>query len=232
MPKFSAGLHKDVSKIFDGVAIPKKNAAEAVVSQNRTKVSALSSASQSVGRSGSMNREKIPENNLKNKPSSPALSKIKSRFSTIFHFESSPKQKMMAGLIPILLIVLIWVIGRAFNTNPTRIIKAGTFDPVLTPAVSVKDKWQIPEKYTAGLRDPMQYDSAPSQSDPAEEQQNSYDKIIVRGIVYSDDHPTAIIGSEIVGVGAKVYGATVTKINANSVEFQINDKVWTQTVQN
>ena len=214
MPKFSAGLHKDVSKIFDGVAIPKKNEAESAISQL-------------VGRSGSINREKAPKNNVKSEPFSHVLSEIKSKFSNILHSAHNPRQKMMAVLIPILFVVLIWVIGRAFNTTPTRTIEAGTFDLKPISAAPIRDKWKVPEEYPADMRDPMQYGSSPS----AKEQRTSYDKIIVRGIVYSDDRPTAIIGNEIAGVGDEVYGATIIKINTNSVEFQMNDNIWTQTVQ-
>ena len=215
MSKFSAGLHKDVSKIFDGVAIPKRNEAEPAVSQNHNR--ALSSISQFGGQSGS----------IKKKPFSQALLKIKSKFSNFFYSAHNPRQKVMAGVMPISLIVLIWVIGRAFNPAPTSSIKAGMFDLRPIPAAPVRDKWQVPEEYPTGLRDPMQYSSAPS----AKEQKHGYDKIIVRGIVYSDDHPAAIIGNEIAGVGDEVYGVTIIKINANSVEFQMNDNIWTQTVQ-
>ncbi|NIA17504.1 MAG: hypothetical protein GWO86_04065 [Planctomycetes bacterium] len=231
MSKFSAGLHKDVSKIFDGVAIPKKNAAEAVVSQNHNRAAALSSGPRSGGRADSAGREKTPKNNIKKKSSSQTLSNIKSKFSEVFHSAGNPRQKVMAALVPLLLIVLIWVIGRAFGTTPIKTIKAGTFDPAPIAARPVKDKWQTPEKYPDDLRDPMQYSSDSSAPAQEQEQQNSYDKIVVRGIVYSDDSPTAIIGDEIVGVGDKVYGVTVLKINADSVEFQMDDNVWTQKVQ-
>jgi hypothetical protein len=39
------------------------------------------------------------------------------------------------------------------------------------------------------------------------------------------------VGIEIVHVGSKVAGATVTKINKDDVEFEINGKKWTQKVQ-
>jgi len=223
MSKFNAGLHKDVSKIFDGVAIPKRNEVEPAASQNNNRAS----TSQSTGRLGSINSEKALKNNVKKKSSSQAVSKIRTKFSGIFNSAGTPRQKAMAILAPILFIVLIWVVGRAFNTAPTKTVKAGTFDLKPIPAAPVKDKWLAPEKYPADLRDPMQYSLEPS----ATGRRHGYDKIIVRGIVYSDDRPTAIIGSEIVGVGGEIYGTTVTKINVDSVEFKMNDNIWTQTVQ-
>ena len=40
MSKYNPGLHKDVSAIFDGVAITRDNAAGAAVSQNHNRVPA------------------------------------------------------------------------------------------------------------------------------------------------------------------------------------------------
>jgi type II secretory pathway component PulC len=55
--------------------------------------------------------------------------------------------------------------------------------------------------------------------------------LIVKGIVYSEDSSFAIIGTEIVHEGGTVSGATVVKINPDSVEFEMNGKRWTQKVQ-
>lgn len=58
----------------------------------------------------------------------------------------------------------------------------------------------------------------------------------VRGIVYDPDNPAkscALIGSEgrIVRIGDTVNGATVIKINKNSIEFEKEGKKYTQTIQ-
>jgi hypothetical protein len=55
--------------------------------------------------------------------------------------------------------------------------------------------------------------------------------IAVKGIVYSKDNPSAVIGSQIVHEGDKVSGATIVKINEKSVDFEMNGKKWTQKVQ-
>jgi len=83
---------------------------------------------------------------------------------------------------------------------------------------------QIPVSYPMMLRDPMQFG-------PATATQGETGKLIVKGIVYNEDNPSAVIGTQIVHEGDKVLGATVVKINKDSVEFEMNDKRWTQKVQ-
>jgi hypothetical protein len=55
--------------------------------------------------------------------------------------------------------------------------------------------------------------------------------LIVKGIVYSEDKPSAVIDSQIVHQGEKIGGVTVVKINKNNVEFEVDGKTWTQEVQ-
>jgi type II secretory pathway component PulC len=54
--------------------------------------------------------------------------------------------------------------------------------------------------------------------------------IVVKGIVWSTDKPSALIGNQIVREGGSVSGARVTKINRDSVEFEMNGTTWTQGV--
>jgi hypothetical protein len=54
---------------------------------------------------------------------------------------------------------------------------------------------------------------------------------VVKGIVYSEDNPCAVVGDRIVSAGDTVGGATVVKINPDSVEFTMGDKNWTQKVE-
>ena len=54
--------------------------------------------------------------------------------------------------------------------------------------------------------------------------------LLVKGILYSEDNPAAIIGILIVHEGDSVYGATVVKIERDSVIFEKNGKKWQQPV--
>ena len=56
-------------------------------------------------------------------------------------------------------------------------------------------------------------------------------ELAVRGILYSQDKPSAVIGNQIVHEGEKVSGATIQKINKDSVEFELDGKKWTQQIQ-
>jgi len=54
--------------------------------------------------------------------------------------------------------------------------------------------------------------------------------LIVKGVVISDN-PSAVIGNSIVHEGETIMGATVIRINQDSVEFEADGKKWTQQVQ-
>ena len=222
MPKFNAGLHKDVSAIFDGVVIH-RDAAESGILQKPAGTAPAVPTPQPGKPLYSTNRAGA----VQQRQSLQRLSKIKDKFSTLFSPDVAPRQKMMTVLIPILLIVFVWVLIRVFNTNPTGTIKAGTFQPEFTPVASVeKNTWKAPEPYPTDIRNPMEFGSEATTSSKTE-----YNRVIVKGIVYSVSKPTAIIGNEIVCAGDKVSGVTIVKINADSVEFEMNGERWTQKVQ-
>jgi type II secretory pathway component PulC len=56
-------------------------------------------------------------------------------------------------------------------------------------------------------------------------------QLIVKAIVYSEDNPSAVIGKQIVHEGDEISGATIVKINEDSVEFEMNGERWKQKVQ-
>ena len=130
----------------------------------------------------------------------------------------------MVILVPVLLIALIFVFTRVLSSSSPQITKAQSFDQANAAAASNKIDWQIPEPYPATLRDPMQFGSVTTTQDGT-------GKLIVKGIVYSENNPSAVIGNQIVHEGEKVLGATIVKINKDGVEFEMNGKKWTQKVQ-
>ncbi len=83
---------------------------------------------------------------------------------------------------------------------------------------------ETPVLRPATLRNPMEFGSATIAQDET-------GKLIVKGVLYSKDNPSAIIGSQIVHEGDEVSGATVVKINEDSIEFEMNGKRWIQEVQ-
>ena len=56
-------------------------------------------------------------------------------------------------------------------------------------------------------------------------------KLVVNGIIYSLENPSAVVANQIVYEGDKVLGAAIVKINRDSVEFEMNGNKWTQKVQ-
>jgi hypothetical protein len=98
--------------------------------------------------------------------------------------------------------------------------------------------WKIPEAITVMTRDPMKL---PDEIDTQNTEQNAaqnetankpkQEVIIVRAIVYSDDRPSALIGTKIVYVGDKVNDATIVKINRDSIEFENDESRWVQKVR-
>jgi hypothetical protein len=138
---------------------------------------------------------------------------------------SATRQKAMALSVPVLFIVLIFVFVQVFNTPSRKTAGAHEINPSNTAAGSKNEiSWQIPQPYPATLRDPTQFGSTTTA-------QTSSGVLIVRGIVYSQDDPTAVIGTRIVREGEEILDATVVKINRDSVEFESDGKKWTQRVQ-
>jgi hypothetical protein len=136
------------------------------------------------------------------------------------------KQKAMVIAMPILFIILIFVFIRVFSAPSQKITgpaKAGQAKTATTGSDS-KAKWQAPSLYPATLRDPMQFG-------PATGGQGGGSELIVKGIVYSESNPTAVIGDQVVHQGDKILDVVVTKINEDSVEFEANSKKWIQNVQ-
>ena len=55
-------------------------------------------------------------------------------------------------------------------------------------------------------------------------------RLVVKGIVYNQTNPSALIGTEIVHEGDNISGAQVVKIRRDSVEFSFNGTTWQQGV--
>jgi len=53
-------------------------------------------------------------------------------------------------------------------------------------------------------------------------------EIVLKGIVYNEDKPSVIIDQKILLEGDTIHGATIIKINPNSVELERNSERWTQ----
>lgn len=254
MPKRRAGLHKEISSIFNGVPPVRKD--------NGAPQPAGAPAPEHSDYEGGPEHDKghlgppAPSNLTPTKPKpeqsspkatpakqtkaaavviapSPAawqktldkiLDKIKDRLFALKPDVNATRQKTMAILVPVLSIILIFAFIHVLKT-PSR----GTNRPPivkLSNAVAASNNkidWQIPAPYPTTLRDPMQFGLTAGA-------QGRTGRLIVKGIVYSEDNPSVVIGAQIVHEGEKVFGATIVNINRDSVEFEMDGKRWTQKV--
>jgi len=144
----------------------------------------------------------------------------------LFKMESGDagKNKKMLMLMPVLFIVMIFVVTRALKQPASSSAAVGTSAKNAAESNSVKINWKVPDVYPTNMRDPMQAGSAKSDTD-------SSGNVIIKGIIYSKDKPAVLIDDKIMHQGDKVAGATIVKINSKNVEFEKNDKAWTQEVQ-
>ena len=152
-------------------------------------------------------------------------------------FEAKPgaskkKKKAMVVMMPILFIVLVAFVlrGGVFGTS-VHSAQAGDENNTGVASASLNDQidWEIPEPYPAKLRDPMQLGPVVTGTNQTESRELV--QLIVKSILYSEDNSSAIISNRIVHEGDQIQGASIAKINKDSVEFEMNGKKWSQGIQ-
>ena len=57
-------------------------------------------------------------------------------------------------------------------------------------------------------------------------------QVPLKGILYSDDNPSAVIDNEVLYEGDSFKGIKIVKIHKNKVEFERGNKKWSQEVGN
>jgi len=249
MEKFKAGLHKKISAIFDGVPMrqndgdsqPVYTSIPAFVKEQNDEVhpkpAVSSPAPPSVlkpQQSPQPSNVPLPKHSKPVdivKPSIPIpllqiWQKISGKLFAAKPGVDANKQKVMVILMPVLFIVLIIVLTQVLS-GPAPKAAVAQNGSAANAAAALPDKvdWQIPAPYLATMRDPMQKGAGLSVTGAQD------GELAVRGILYSQDKPSAVIGSQIVHQGEKVSGVTVQKINKDSVEFELDGKKWTQQIQ-
>ena len=118
------------------------------------------------------------------------------------------RQKKMILLIPVLSILLLVVLNK-FHGMPLlggEWLRLGTYEKMVG---------EIVESGFSSIED--------GEQNPV--------RLKVRGVAFTSERPSAVIGTTIVHEGDVVLGATVVKINKRSVKFGVNGETWTQKVQ-
>jgi len=249
MAKYRPGLHKQISAIFDGVPIPKPNGTQQAPHKARASEAGYipPEPAAHIPSAATINRSTVPQIPQPQHPPKPVaidtteysanektakttwkqtLENIKLKLFAPKPGIDRKRQVTMAVMIPVLSIILIVALSHALMTAPPpAVTKADTIEHANAIARSgYEPDWRIPEPYPTGLRDPMQIGPATAASSQTA-------TLRVKGIVYSQDNPSAVIGDKIVRQGDKIRGVTIVKINRDSVQFQLNGKTWTQKVQ-
>jgi len=165
------------------------------------------------------------------------LQRIKNKLLTPKAGVSDTKQKTMAIMMPVLFIILLVFVfkGGVFGTKVPETEASGqdTAPSVATADSSNEIDWEIPAPYPTTLRDPMRLDpveDAQTETE-TETETRTLARLIVKGILYSEDEASAVIGNQIVHEGEKIQGVTVIRIGKDTVEFEMNGKIWTQKVR-
>ena len=135
----------------------------------------------------------------------------------------------------VLLVVFLAVIYYVFISSPAaKPVVAAVPAKVEVVPVAVKEEailWKTPDAYPLNMFDPMALSSSAETVIIPDSNIPVAISLAVKGIVFSEDKPSAIINGEVVYEGQTIDGATVTKINRKNVQFLADSKTWTQEVQ-
>jgi hypothetical protein len=162
-----------------------------------------------------------------------------------------PRQKVMAGLVGVLVIGFAVVIIKSV-TAPAPAEAAPPFTPgpqggpaATSSAVSVVadpsgEFWPDVEPYPTDLRDPMVYVFAEETPEPVDTpvadtaepeeivvEEDPRPPLRVEAVLMAAS-PEAVVNGEFVGVGDTISGATVIAIGLDSVEFEFDGECWTE----
>lgn len=213
------GLSRNVSSIFDGAPVPNPTAA----SNPAASGSSLSSAGQDLNKTSLKTRYGDVAQSLGHKLFTPPAG------------VSDSRQKTATIMMFVLLVVFLAVIYYVFISSPAaKPVVAAVPAKVEVVPVAVKEEailWKTPDAYPLNMFDPMALSSSAETVIIPDSNIPVAISLAVKGIVFSEDKPSAIINGEVVYEGQTIDGATVTKINRKNVQFLADSKTWTQEVQ-
>ena len=220
--KFRNGLHKKISSIFDGSPASRPQSADSAGAIAPETPSGLTNT---YGPSPAPVPSASPVS-----PSSDSRSVDRTRaVSTSRKIRrKDPRQQRMLIIMTVLIPVFVFIMIMAFHSPNT--VNAAAKSQASAKAVAAAKKetieisWQPPAPWPDLPRDPMQINAVSVAS------QAVVSQLMVKGIVFSQNKPSAIIGDRIVFEGNTVGGALIRKINKDSVEFERDGKTWTQQV--
>ena len=186
-----------------------------------------------------------PASDLLAETSEPSLGQqIKDKLATSKLGTSTTKDKMMVMLVPILAIVMIFMFKQVLRKSPGKARGSAKDDTSAVVAANSGDgiEWELPDPMPVAMRDPTKL---PSQSNTQSQASNKTQKpkrngatsgtkttaMRIRGLFYSTDRSSVVIGDEVAYVGDTINGVTIMGINKDSVEFEKDGETWVQRVR-
>lgn len=144
---------------------------------------------------------------------------------------SSARQKTMVLLVPVLLVAFIFILVQVFGGGPGNTQAASATGTKNASADETQQdlSWQKPEPYPEDLRDPMQRVFT-GRIKNAEDGQTGDFKILLKGIVHSNDKSTAVISDRLFHEGDTINGVTIREISKDKVILEKDGKSWEQKV--
>lgn len=151
----------------------------------------------------------------------------KARLGTKKSNPSKKSQKKSGILVAVLAAVFIGILFFVFGSSPSQVAAAAKSEqPVVAAEKTEVNVWKKTDIYPSALRDPMKWPPHKTQNNP-----NVDSTLVVRGIVYSQSKPTAIISGKIVCQGEVISDVKVVKIAKDYVEFEKDNEQWKQQVE-
>lgn len=165
----------------------------------------------------------------------PVAPTVKERFTKAFGGGSSnPRQKktaIFAGVLVVMFAVVLFIsLGGVGSSSKTSKKETAAKETSVSDSKGTKTAaWKKPEPLGEKMRDPMK--PAKLSVEAADAAAAPSGELLVKGIVFSQNKPSALINNEIVGVGEVLNGISIVRIDKSEVEFECNGKRWTQPVQ-
>jgi len=252
-----SGLHKQISSIFDGVTVPQNGilpenaelsaestepAAQETQQTPMPQTSGSSQGQQMVNdASGTASISVLQVGRPMPLPKSEAISKSTMKPSLPTQLKKAisrsyssldPQQKKASVLVGILSVVfgVVMFVSLGGAKGPQTATANNTQGDQAAKSRTTAKNWKTPNPLPQNMRNATSLaiaHSATQQKDSAA----GDGSLVVRGIVFSKNKPSAIINNQILSEGQSFNGVKLVKITKETVEFEANGKRWTQPVQ-
>ena len=244
-----SGLQKKIASIFDDVPVPPGDSASmplpvpqqaseqeppvAVSTQQKTEAQSRAVNTAAVSTLRPRPLPKIQVKTPKEKTTKKITDQIKQLVYGSKKGQINARQKKMTIVVGALSLVFAVVLFSTLGGAGQSKVKAADNAPTGQETENQANQqhsiqWQPPQPLPAEMRNPM----APGVSRSVQDQSSpGQGQLVVRGIVFSKDNPSAIINGQIVKLGEDFYGVKIVDITKETVEFEKDGERWTQPVQ-